>query len=146
MCILPPCHFQQDESPLAKVTRAISKIIAEQIHDLMPQMVLDFCVDWYHGLVLPCCIFLPPLTFCSRFFNSVHPTSRASTSAPVSFRLEPMVEDWELQRNSHFVKTESLCNVCPCVPCSRVIWICACSNMVYFVYLFSPYNNAQLWT
>ncbi|PWZ36497.1 COP9 signalosome complex subunit 5b [Zea mays] len=62
-------YFTQEESPLAKVTRDSSKITAEQVHGLMSQVIKDI------------------------LFNSVHPSSKASTSAPPdSSGPEPMVE------------------------------------------------------
>jgi COP9 signalosome complex subunit 5 len=62
------CFTQQEESPLAKVTRDSSKITAEQVHGLMSQVIKDI------------------------LFNSVHPSNKASTSAPDSSGPEPMVE------------------------------------------------------
>ncbi|EEC78160.1 hypothetical protein OsI_17724 [Oryza sativa Indica Group] len=59
---------EQEESPLAKVTRDSSKITAEQVHGLMSQVIKDI------------------------LFNSVHPSNKASTSAPDSSGPEPMVE------------------------------------------------------
>ncbi|XP_047066602.1 COP9 signalosome complex subunit 5-like [Lolium rigidum] len=65
---------EQEESPLAKVTRDSSKITAEQVHGLMSQVIKDI------------------------LFNSVHPSSKnkastsADTSAPESPVPEPMVE------------------------------------------------------
>ncbi|CAL5014451.1 unnamed protein product [Urochloa decumbens] len=59
---------EQEESPLAKVTRDSSKITAEQVHGLMSQVIKDI------------------------LFNSVQPSSKASTSAPDSSGPEPMVE------------------------------------------------------
>ncbi|PNT62040.1 COP9 signalosome complex subunit 5a [Brachypodium distachyon] len=59
---------EPEDSPLAKVTRDSSKITAEQVHGLMSQVIKDI------------------------LFNSVHPSSKASTSAPESPVPEPMVE------------------------------------------------------
>ncbi|GJN01489.1 hypothetical protein PR202_ga18759 [Eleusine coracana subsp. coracana] len=56
---------EQEESPLAKVTRDSSKITAEQVHGLMSQVIKDI------------------------LFNSVHPSSKTSTD---SSGPEPMVE------------------------------------------------------
>ena len=36
------CCLQQEESPLAKVTRDSSKITAEQVHGLMSQVIIPF--------------------------------------------------------------------------------------------------------
>lgn len=98
------CCLQQEESPLAKVTRDSSKITAEQVHGLMSQVTFIFspffCIteDQVNSIwIFECCLDTYDL-LCLQvikdiLFNSVHPSSKASTSAPPdSSGPEPMVE------------------------------------------------------
>jgi hypothetical protein len=87
--------LQQEESPLAKVTRDSSKITAEQAYGLMSQVILDVCLDLFIAL----CFSILLIHYNGFFqvikdmvFNSVHPSSKVSTGGSDSSGPELMVE------------------------------------------------------